>query len=110
MSWRLTHDLSINLALLGRMTMDVLKCGSCESLKAGVHATALGLVALMGLYNAAAWLTRREQHLAINAVLYALLAAWEQKHVAHHVAELHKPRTREAAARTVEPDATRLAA
>jgi hypothetical protein len=74
------------------MTMDVLECGSCETLKAGVHATALGLAVVMGLHNAAAWLTRREQHLAVNAMLYAALTAWEQQHVAHHVAELRRPR------------------
>ena len=74
------------------MTMDlrVLKCGNCEELKLGVHATALGLAALCGLYNAAAWLSRREQHLALNAVMYAALVAIEQRHVAHHIAELRR--------------------
>jgi hypothetical protein len=78
------------VAGLGHMTMDlkVLNCGTCEELKAGVHATALGLVAVMGLYNAAAWLTRRQRHLAFNALMYAVLAAWEQQHVAHHIAEI----------------------
>jgi len=71
------------------MDMDVLHCGSCERLKAGVHATALGLAAVMMAYNAAAWLSRREQHLAVNAVLYAALTAWEQ-HVLHHLAELKR--------------------
>src|SRR3954464_1199850 len=77
------------------MTMDlkVLKSGNCEELKLGVHAMALGLAALCGLYNAAAWLSRREQHLAVNAVLYAGLIAFEQRHVAHHIAELRRPRT-----------------
>src|SRR5439155_16908860 len=84
----LRNDLSITLASLGRMTMDVLKCGSCEPLKAGVHGTALGLAILMGLYNAAAWLRRREAHLAINTVFHTALAAWEQHHFAHHVARL----------------------
>jgi hypothetical protein len=42
----------------------------------------------MGLYNAAAWISRRDRHLAINAVLYAALTAWEQKHVAHHIRRL----------------------
>lgn len=70
------------------MQLSVLRCGSCEPLKAGVHATALGLSALMGIYNAAAWLSRRDMHLAVNAVLYMLLTAWEQKHVAHHIATL----------------------
>jgi len=72
--------------------LKVLKCGSCEPLKAAVHATALGLAAIMGLYNAAAWLSRRQRHLAVNAVLYAALTAWEQKHVAHHLSEMRKIR------------------
>ena len=75
-----------------RPEMDVLKCGNCEPLKMGVHAAALGLAVVMGLYNAAAWLSRREQHLAVNAVLYAMLTAWEQQHVAHHFAALRQPR------------------
>jgi len=85
------------------MTMDleVLKCGNCERLKLGVHATALGLAALCGLYNAAAWLSRRERHLALNAVMYAALVAIEQRHVAHHIAELrHRPPTTAAGADT----------
>jgi hypothetical protein len=75
------------------MTMDlkVLKCGNCEELKLGVHALALGVAALCGLYNAAAWLSRREQHLAINTVLYAALVAFEQQHVSHHIAEIRRP-------------------
>ena len=55
-------------------------------------AAALGLAAICGLYNAAAWLSRREQHLAINTVIYAALIALEQRHVAHHIAELRRPR------------------
>jgi hypothetical protein len=79
--------------MLVRMTMDlkVLECGKCEPLKLGVHAAALGIAALCGVYNAAAWLRRREQHLAINTVLYAALIAFEQCHVAHHIAELRRP-------------------
>jgi hypothetical protein len=75
------------------MTMDlkVLKCGNCEELKLGVHALALGVAALCGLYNAAAWLSRRERHLAINTVMYAALIAIEQQHVSHHIAELRRP-------------------
>jgi len=68
--------------------LKVLQCGSCEPLKMGFHATALGLVALMGLYNAAAWLKRRDSKLAVNAVLYAALTVWEEHHVAHHMAAL----------------------
>jgi hypothetical protein len=74
------------------MTMDlkVLKCGNCEELKLGVHGLTLGLAALCGLYNAAAWLSRREQHLAVNTVLYAALIAFEQRHVSHHIAEMRR--------------------
>ena len=77
------------------MTMDmkVLKCGNCEELKLGVHAMALGLAALCGAYNAAAWLSRRERHLAVNAMLYAALIAFEHQHVTHHFAELRQPMT-----------------
>ena len=74
------------------MEMEVLNCGNCEELKIGVHASALGLAALCGLYNAAAWLKRREAHLAVNTVLYTVLTIWEQQHVAHHWAELRRPR------------------
>jgi hypothetical protein len=73
--------------------MTVLQCGSYEPLKTGFHATALGLMAVMGLYNAAAWLQRRDTRLAVNAVLYTALTIWEQKHVAHHVAVLRRCRT-----------------
>ena len=75
------------------MTMDlkVLKCGNCEELKLGVHALALGVAALCGVYNAAAWLSRRERHLAINTVMYTALIAFEQQHVSHHMAELRRP-------------------
>jgi hypothetical protein len=75
------------------MTMDlkVLKCGNCEELKLGVHALALGVAALCGVYNAAAWLSRRERHLAVNTLMYAALIAFEQQHVSHHIAELRRP-------------------
>ena len=75
------------------MTIDlrVLKCGNCEELKLGVHALALGVAALCGVYNAAAWLSRRERHLAVNTVMYAALIAFEQQHVSHHIAELRRP-------------------
>jgi hypothetical protein len=75
------------------MTMDlnVLKCGNCEELKLGVHTLALAVAALCGAYNAAAWMSRHERHLAINAVMYAALVAIEQQHVSHHIAELRRP-------------------
>src|SRR5262245_60340548 len=74
------------------MQLTVLQCGECEPLKAGVHGSALALAALMGLYNAAAWLRRRDAHLAVNAVFYAALVAWEQKHVSHHLRALKRVR------------------
>jgi hypothetical protein len=66
--------------------LPILQSGSCEPFKAGIHGAALGLVAIMGAYNAAAWLNRRERHLAVNALLYGLATFWEQRHVAHHIA------------------------
>jgi hypothetical protein len=71
--------------------LTVLDGGSCEALKLGVHAATLGLAVVMGAYNTAAWLRRREPHLAVNAVLYVALIALEQHHVAHHMALLRKP-------------------
>jgi hypothetical protein len=53
-----------------------------------IHGAALGLSALMASYNAAAWLRRRQSHLAINAVIYFSAVVWEQRHVTHHVAAL----------------------
>jgi hypothetical protein len=68
-----------------RPALRILDNGSCEPFKAVVHGTALGLCALMGLYNAAAWLRRRKPHLAINATVYLAAIIWESRHVAHHV-------------------------
>lgn len=100
------------------MTMDlrVLKCGNCEELKLGVHGLSLGLATICGLYNAAAWLSRREQHLAVNTVLYAALIVFEQRHVAHHIAEMRRPREidsladRIASPSTADPEARPIAA
>jgi hypothetical protein len=69
----------------GMIALPILRSGSCEPFKASVHGAALGLAAVMGIYNAAAWLQRRERHLWVNAVLYGLAIVFEQKHVAHHV-------------------------
>ncbi|HEY3042453.1 MAG TPA: hypothetical protein VGJ39_00405 [Vicinamibacterales bacterium] len=70
--------------------LTVLDCGSCEALKLGVHAATFGLAVVMSAYNAAAWFRRREQHLAVNAALYAALIALEHHHVAHHFALLRQ--------------------
>jgi hypothetical protein len=66
--------------------LPILDNGHCEPFKAAIHGLALGLCALMGAYNTAAWLRRRQRHLAINAVVYLSATIWEQRHVAHHVA------------------------
>jgi hypothetical protein len=95
----------MRVASLGHMTMDlkVLQCGNCEELKLGIHATTLGLAALCGLYNAAAWLSRREQHLALNTVMYAALIAVEQRHVAHHLAAIRRAAAAAAAEKAAGP-------
>jgi hypothetical protein len=36
-------------------------------------------------YNTAAWLKRRETHLAINAILYSAAVWWERCHIVHHL-------------------------
>jgi hypothetical protein len=96
----------MSVASLDHVTMDldlpVLKCGNCEPLKLGVHAGMLGIATLCLAYNAAAWLSRRQTHLAVNTVLYSCLTIWEQRHVAHHLAELRRPRS-EASAQEATP-------
>jgi hypothetical protein len=68
-----------------KTSLPILYPGSCEPLKAACHGLALGLAVLMGAYNAAAWMRRRQSHLAVNATIYILAAFWEQRHVAHHL-------------------------
>ena len=94
------------------MNLTVLQCGECETLKAGVHGSALALSALMGLYNAAAWLKRRDAHLAVNTVFYVALVAWEHKHLAHHLRAMKRVAAAAGAkpALTVEPAETQIAA
>ena len=69
-----------------RRALPILDVGCCEPFKAAIHGAALGLTVLMGTYNAAAWLRRRQRHLAINAIVYFAAAIWEERHVRHHVA------------------------
>jgi hypothetical protein len=89
-------------------SLPILYPGSCEPLKAVFHAAALGLAGVMGVYNAAAWLQRRQSHLAVNALIYFAAVCWEQRHVAHHlmpcveapkpqIVEVPRPCRREAA-------------
>ena len=70
----------------GRMDMTVLESGNCEPLKAAVHGLLLAITALCAAYNTAAWLRRRQRHLAINSVIYTAAMLWERCHVAHHLA------------------------
>jgi hypothetical protein len=66
--------------------LDVLYVGQCEPLKASVHGLLLITAAVCAAYNAAAWLRRREPHLAVNAVLYSAAVCWEARHVQGHLA------------------------
>jgi hypothetical protein len=65
--------------------LPILKQGSCEPVKALVHGASLGLCTLMGLYNAAAWIDRRDRHLAVNTAVYLMACAWECRLVVHHL-------------------------
>ena len=64
----------------------ILDSGRCEPLKAGVHTAALLIAGLCATYNAAAWLKRRQPHLAVNAVIYMTTFWWERCHVVRHLA------------------------
>lgn len=66
-------------------SLPILYPGNCEPLKAAFHGVALVLAAVMGAYNTAAWMRRRQPHLAVNAAIYLAAAVWEQRHVAHHL-------------------------
>jgi hypothetical protein len=70
-----------------RRALPILDVGCCEPFKAAIHGAALGLTVLMGAYNAAAWLRRRQRHLAINTLIYLAAAVWEERHVRHHIRE-----------------------
>jgi hypothetical protein len=59
--------------------------GQCEPLKAAVHGVLLATVAVCAAYNAAAWVKRRQRHLAINAVVYSLAIIWERVRVRDHL-------------------------
>ena len=54
---------------------EMLDSGRCEPLKAAVHGVLLVTVSVCAAYNAAAWLKRRQSHLAINAIIYSA-AVW----------------------------------
>ena len=62
-------------------------CGSGEQeeVKGAVHAAAGVLVLAMAAYNATAWCYRRQSHLALNAVIYGTVVAFEIKQTLHHL-------------------------
>lgn len=63
----------------------MLDSGQCEGMKAVVHAVLLATAGVCAAYNTAAWLKRRQRHLAINAVIYSAAVWWERCHVMHHL-------------------------
>ena len=59
--------------------------GNHEILKCSVHGAAGAIAGLMAAYNIAAACFRRDRHLKINSVVYALLVAYELKQTLHHL-------------------------
>jgi hypothetical protein len=39
----------------------------------------------------AAWLKRRQPHLAVNSIVYTAATIWEHAHVLHHLIECQPP-------------------
>jgi hypothetical protein len=68
-----------------RDPLPLLCSGRYEGLKASVHGVALATAAVCAGYNLAAWLMRRQRHLAVNSGIYVVLAVWEWIHVQHHI-------------------------
>ena len=75
--------------------------GRCEPLKATVHGVLFATVAVCAAYNTAAWLKRRQRHLAINAVIYGFALFWERGHIVRHLTACQGERPEAPAA--VEP-------
>ncbi len=69
-----------------RWDVKVLDSGRCEPLKAAVHGVLLATMGVCAAYNAAAWIRRRQRHLAVNAVIYSMAVWWEGCHIVHHLA------------------------
>lgn len=86
----------------------MLNVGRAEPAKAAVHAVMMVTVGVCAVYNATAWLKRRQRHLAFNAVIYAAAFCWERSHVMHHLAACTPepvPGSRNAASRRPRTDA-----
>ena len=66
--------------------------GHAEPFKGLVHGLAGGLCGLMFAYNTAAWLLRRERHLAANALVYGFAILFELVQTRRHlVADVAAP-------------------
>jgi hypothetical protein len=76
------------------MTPVILQCGHCERIKTATHSVVMVTAAVCGLYNLAAWLVRRQRHLAINTTVYSALVIWEFEHVRHHLVALARAEAR----------------
>ena len=59
--------------------------GHAEPFKGLVHGLAGGRCGLMFAYNTAAWLLRREQHLASNALVYGFAILFELVQTRRHL-------------------------
>ncbi|MCA1560602.1 MAG: hypothetical protein LC804_10170 [Acidobacteria bacterium] len=51
-----------------------------------MHGVLLATVAVCAAYNAAAWLKRRQRHLAVNFIIYGAAVLFERRHVQQHLA------------------------
>ncbi len=59
--------------------------GHAEPFKGFVHGLTGGLCGLMFAYNTAAWLLRRERHLASNALVYGFAVLFELVQTRRHL-------------------------
>ena len=59
--------------------------GNHEGVKCAVHAAAGVLVGVCAVYNITASCFRRDRHLRVNAIIYALATAWELKQTMHQL-------------------------
>jgi hypothetical protein len=58
--------------------------GHAELLKQGVHEVVRGAAGACLGYSVAAFLYRRDWHLAVNAAVYLAVVSYETKKVRHH--------------------------
>lgn len=85
------REIALILDKEGYMSPPLLQCGNCERLKIATHGAALLIATVCGAYNLAAWLVRRQSHLAVNATVYSVAVVWEVAHIRHHIAAMPAP-------------------